>query len=181
MKRKTKIIVLWLLTICGFASHSITDMLPMFWGKNVAIATDGVVPGGMVAFMMLLSFFLPACAILCLLADGKGKALKWVNAVLAGFMALFNIAHGFMELPSDNVGVMRSIEAGRTLPVAIKSYIIKKEILNKKRDYPRDVSFLCLWHFSQKKTLPFGDVSFEGARWDSNPRHSEPQSDALTN
>ena len=104
MKRKTKIIVLWLLTICGFVSHSITDMLPMFWGKNVAIATDGVVPGGMVAFMMLLSFFLPACAILCLLADGKGKALKWVNAVLAGFMALFNIAHGFMELPSDNVG-----------------------------------------------------------------------------
>ena len=104
MKRKTKIIVLWLLTICGFASRSITDMLPMFWGKNVAIATDGVVPGGMVAFMMLLSFFLPACAILCLLADGKGKALKWVNAVLAGFMALFNIAHGFMELPSDNVG-----------------------------------------------------------------------------
>jgi hypothetical protein len=104
MKRKTKIIVLWLLTICGFASHSITDMLPMFWGKNIAIATDGVVPGGMVAFMMLLSFFLPACAILCLLADGKGKALKWVNAVLAGFMALFNIAHAFMELPSDNVG-----------------------------------------------------------------------------
>lgn len=104
MKRKTKIIVLWLLTICGFASHSITDMLPMFWGKNVAIATDGVVPGGMVAFMMLLSFFLPAFAILCLSADGKGKALKWVNAVLAGFMALFNIAHGFMELPSDNVG-----------------------------------------------------------------------------
>lgn len=77
---------------------------PHVWGKNVAIATDGVVPGGMVAFMVLLSFFLPACAILCLLADGKGKALKCVNAVLAGFMALFNIAHGFMELPSDNVG-----------------------------------------------------------------------------
>ena len=34
---------------------------------------------------------------------------------------------------------------------------------------------------SQKKTLPFGDVSFLGARTDSNRRHSEPQSDALTN
>ena len=33
----------------------------------------------------------------------------------------------------------------------------------------------------KKKTLPFGDVSLLGARWDSNPRHSEPQSDALTN
>lgn len=104
MEKKTKIIVLWLLTICGFASHSITDILPMFWGKNVAIATDGDVPGGMIVFMMLLSFFLPACAILCLLADTKGKAMRWVNAVLAGFMALFNIAHLCMELPSDNAG-----------------------------------------------------------------------------
>ena len=81
MEKKTKIIVLWLLTICGFASHSITDILPMFWGKNVAVATDGVVPDGMIAFMMLLSFFLPACAI-----------------------PLFNIAHSCMELPSDNAG-----------------------------------------------------------------------------
>lgn len=104
MEKKTKIIVLWLLTICGFACHSITDILPMFWGKNIAIATDGVVPGGMIAFMMLLSFFLPACAILCLLADTKGKAMRWVNAVLAGFIALFNIAHLCMELPSDNAG-----------------------------------------------------------------------------
>ena len=28
----------------------------------------------------------------------------------------------------------------------------------------------------KKKTLPFGDVSFWGARTDSNRRHSEPQS-----
>lgn len=104
MEKRTKIIVLWLLTICGFASHSITDILPMFWGKNVAIATDGDVPGGMIVFMILLSFFLPACAILCLLADTKGKAMRWGNAVLTGFMALFNIAHLCMELPSNNAG-----------------------------------------------------------------------------
>ena len=35
------------------------------------------------------------------------------------------------------------------------------------------------WDFSQKKTLPFSDVSL-GARWDSNPRHSEPQSYSRT-
>ena len=104
MEKKTKVIVLWLLTICGFASHSVTDLLPLFWGRNIAIATDGNVPGGMIAFMMLLSFFLPACAILCLLPDAKGKALKWANAVMAVFVALFNIAHLCMELPSENAG-----------------------------------------------------------------------------
>ena len=104
MERKTKIIVLWLLTICGFASHSITDILPMFWGKNITIATDGIVPGGMIVLMVMLSFFLPTCAILCLLADVKGSTMRWVNAVLACLIALFNIAHICMELPSDNVG-----------------------------------------------------------------------------
>lgn len=104
MEKKTKIIALWLLTVCGFASHSITDILPMFWGKNIAIASDGVVPSGMIVFMVMLSFFLPACAILCLLADTKGNALNWLNAALAGFVALFNIAHLCMELPSDNIG-----------------------------------------------------------------------------
>ena len=34
----------------------------------------------------------------------KGKVTKVVNAVLAVLIALFNIAHAFMELPSDNAG-----------------------------------------------------------------------------
>ena len=42
MTKSIKISVLWLLTICGFAAHSIYDVLPMFWGKNMAVvATDG--------------------------------------------------------------------------------------------------------------------------------------------
>ena len=55
--------------------------------------------------------------------------------------------------------------------------------LTKKKTLPNgDISFKgARWDCSQKKTLPNGDVSFKGARWDSNPRHSEPQSDALTN
>ena len=35
----------------------------------------------------------------------------------------------------------------------------------------------CLAAYSQKKTLPFGDVSFWGVRTDSNRRHSEPQAE----
>ena len=99
-----KITAMWLLTICGFACHSITDMLPMFWGRDMAlVATDGNVDQGMIVFMMMLSLFIPACGVLCMLAE-KPKGLKTVNALLAVLIALFNIAHAFMELPSDNAG-----------------------------------------------------------------------------
>jgi len=103
MTTSIKISVLWLLTICGFACHSICDVLPMFWGKNMAIAaTDGNVDQGMVVFMMTLSFLIPACGVLCMLS--KTRVMHVINAVLAVLMALFNIAHAFMELPTDNAG-----------------------------------------------------------------------------
>ena len=103
MTRIIKICVLWLLTICGFACHSICDVLPMFWGKNMAVAaTDGNVDQGMIVLMMTLSFLIPACGVLCML--WKAKTAKVINAILAVIMALFNIAHAFMELPSDNAG-----------------------------------------------------------------------------
>ena len=41
MTKSIKISVLWLLTICGFTAHSICDVLPMFWGKNMAARKDG--------------------------------------------------------------------------------------------------------------------------------------------
>lgn len=103
MTKSIKISVLWLLTICGFACHSICDVLPMFLGKDMAVvATDGNVDQGMVVFMMMLSYFIPACGVLCML--WKTKVLKVINAVLASLIGLFNIAHAFMELPSDNAG-----------------------------------------------------------------------------
>ena len=103
MTKCIKISILWLLTICGFACHSICDVLPMFWGKNMAIvATDGNVDQNMIVFMMTLSFFIPAIGVLLLMS--KIKIFKVVNAVLAVLTALFNIAHAFMELPNDNAG-----------------------------------------------------------------------------
>lgn len=103
MTKCIKITALWLLTICGFACHSICDVLPMFWGKNMAVvATDGNVDQGMIVFMMMLSFFIPACGILCMLS--KARLSKVVNAALALLIALFNVAHALMELPSDNAG-----------------------------------------------------------------------------
>ena len=75
----------------------------MFWGKNMAVAaTDGNVDQGMVVLMMTLSFLIPAIGVLCTMWESK--ALKAVNAGLAGLIALFNVAHACMELPSDNAG-----------------------------------------------------------------------------
>ena len=105
MERNQKIIALWLMTICGFACHTLTDILPMFWGKDMAVvATNGNVDYGMIVFMMTLSFFIPVCGIFCLLTDCRAKILLTVNAVLAVLIGLFNSAHAFMELPSENAG-----------------------------------------------------------------------------
>ena len=104
MKRNIKISVLWLLTICGFACHSICDVLPMFWGKDMSVvATDGNVDQGMIVLIMTLSFLIPSCGLLCVLT-AKNKGIKAVNAVLAVLIALFNVVHAVMELPSDNAG-----------------------------------------------------------------------------
>ena len=103
MTNKIKISVLWLLTIGGFACHSICDVLPMFWGKNMAVvATDGNVDQGMIVFMMLISFLCPACGVLCMMWENK--ATKIVNAILATLIALFNIMHACMELPAEIAG-----------------------------------------------------------------------------
>ncbi len=105
MKRRQKIVTLWLTIICGFACHTLTDILPMFWGKDMAvIATDGNIDQGMIAFMMIISYFIPICGIFCLLTNCHAKILRIANAVLAIIIGLFNVAHAFMELPSDNAG-----------------------------------------------------------------------------
>ena len=104
-KRNQKILFLWLMVICGFACHTLTDILPMFWGKDMAVAaTDGNVDQGMIVFMMTLSFLVPVCGMFCVLTDCRAKSLRVVNAVLAVVIGLFNVAHAFMELPSDNAG-----------------------------------------------------------------------------
>ena len=105
MERIQKIVTLWLMTICGFSCHALTDVLPMFWGKNMAVvATDGNVDYGMIVFMMIVSFLIPVCGLFCLLTDCKAKLLLIVNAVLTVVIGLFNVAHACMELPSENAG-----------------------------------------------------------------------------
>nr|MCR5453813.1 hypothetical protein [Bacteroidales bacterium] len=90
MERKTKVITFWILIIAGFLTHTLTDLMPAFWGESVA-AMQPPAAAGMIAFMMGLSYTFPVAAILFLVYGGKVG--KTVNAVLACLMALFTVLH----------------------------------------------------------------------------------------
>ena len=79
-----------MLTIVGFLSHSLTDAMPAFWGESIAAMTPPA-PAGMIAFMMLLTFTVPAVGVLLVMFDGRG--CKIANAVLACIMAVFTVFH----------------------------------------------------------------------------------------
>ena len=90
MDRKSKIITFWVLTICGFLAHTITDAMPAFWGESIA-AMQPPASTGMIAFMMIVSYLIPVIGILLLIYGGK--ICKTINAVLACIMAVFTVFH----------------------------------------------------------------------------------------
>lgn len=90
MESKHKIIVFWILTICGFLAHTITDAMPAFWGESIA-AMQPPTSTGMIAFMMSISYLIPVIGILLVIYGGK--TAKTINMVLAFVMALFTVLH----------------------------------------------------------------------------------------
>lgn len=89
---KFKITVLWVAVMCGLALHSLADLLPLFWNVNIAMDKSGVVPDGLLAFMMIVSYLIPITGILC---TSYGNKRPWfmTNGILAVIMLLFNIFH----------------------------------------------------------------------------------------
>lgn len=98
---RTKTVVLWLLITIGFLCHSICDILPIFWGKNIAIDNSGNAPQSLMIMMATLMYLIPVCGIMLLYL--KSRVAWIINAILAVIMALFTIVHAGMELfPCDN-------------------------------------------------------------------------------
>jgi hypothetical protein len=84
---------MWVVIMVGFAMHMLADMLPAFWGVNIAMPdATGEAPVGMLIFMMSLSFFIPMCGLLCM-QYRRCKVMLTINLVLAGIMMVFNIFH----------------------------------------------------------------------------------------
>ena len=93
MNRVSKVSFMWVVIMVGFAMHMLADMLPAFWGVNIAMPdATGEPPVGMLIFMMSLSFFIPMCGLLCM-QYRRCKAMLTINLVLAGIMMVFNIFH----------------------------------------------------------------------------------------
>lgn len=88
-----KISLLWVIIMVGFAMHMLADLLPLFWGADIAIAgATGKAPTGMLIFMIGLSFFIPMCGILCM-QYRNSKTMRIINLILAAVMMLFNLFH----------------------------------------------------------------------------------------
>lgn len=89
----SKVSLLWVTIMVGFAMHMLADLLPLFWGANIAIeGSTGEAPTGMLVLMICISFFVPACGLACM-NYRQHKALRIANLVLASIMMLFNIFH----------------------------------------------------------------------------------------
>ncbi len=89
----SKVSLLWVIIMVGFMAHIITDMLPAFWGVNIAMPdATGVAPTGMMLFMIGMAFFVPMCGLVCM-NYRTSKTMRVINLVLACAMMLFNIFH----------------------------------------------------------------------------------------
>ena len=97
MTRIQKIITLWGLVLAGFLAHNIADLLPIFWAVDVAVEHAEEAPVGMMAFMAIITYTLPAVGIATTMY-GRGRGAALVNLILAAVMALFNVLHDLGEL-----------------------------------------------------------------------------------
>ncbi len=92
-KNVSKIALLWVIVMVGFMAHTVAELLPAFWGANIAIdGSTGEAPTGMLILMTAVSFFIPMCGLFCMQYH-KSKAMRVVNLVLAVVMMLFNVIH----------------------------------------------------------------------------------------
>ena len=89
----SKVSLLWVIIMVGFAMHMLADMLPAFWGADIAMPdATGEAPTGMLMFMIGMAFFVPMCGLLCM-NYRNCKAMRVINLVLAALMMLFNLFH----------------------------------------------------------------------------------------
>ena len=115
MNRVSKVSFMWVVIMVGFAMHMLADMLPAFWGVNIAMPdATGEAPVGMLIFMMSLSFFIPMCGLLCM-QYRRCKAMLTINLVLAGIMMVFNIFHASELIAEEPELIVEELDRGAAL------------------------------------------------------------------
>lgn len=104
MQRETKVAILWIVMMCGYAFHTLADIMPSFWQESIAVSDSGVAPQGVMAFVMAVSYFIPVCGIL-LSAIIKSRWAITFNFILSLLMLLFNGYHSIELLEFSMVQV----------------------------------------------------------------------------
>ncbi|WP_424777182.1 hypothetical protein [Porphyromonas endodontalis] len=92
MKENIKLSFLWVAIVAGMSSHSLMDVMPLFWNADIAISNDGVAPVSMLVMMAIVSYTLPITGLLLSLYAVK-RCYKMVHFCLAALLALFCTAH----------------------------------------------------------------------------------------
>lgn len=97
MDRRLKIILLWLVLMVGYTNHSLTDLMPQFWGLPVAFED---MPAEQMPVMLLMNavffFLIPFLAIL-LVMYGRARWTRITAKVIAVLYVVMNALHP-MEL-----------------------------------------------------------------------------------
>jgi hypothetical protein len=103
MKNSSKIIVLWSTIVLGLFVHCIIELMPLFFGADIAMPdASGVMPAWM--NWMFLSFYLIPMICMVLVALVSATWFKIVNFILAILYALFNVFH-LVEHLQEGFGV----------------------------------------------------------------------------
>lgn len=121
-------VALWGMITAGFLSHTVCDMMPLFWGGNVAVDQSGVMPQGMVMFMMALTYLVPVVGIVISLYS-RCKTWHIVNFILAVIIALFSVFHASELLTLSNYGqlVILPLMIVVAVLLAVESYKMIKQ------------------------------------------------------
>lgn len=133
-KIRIRVAVLWITVILGFTLHSLADMMPMFWGADIAMDSSGTAPAGMLLFMTAVSYLIPVIALLCVMYARK-RGWLMVNFILAMLIMLFNIFHSselFMDFHLSQLAVLPVMDVLGVL-LAVESNRLRKEGLQEEK------------------------------------------------
>jgi hypothetical protein len=98
-----KIIVLWVTILLGLNLHCIIELIPLFYGADIALPeAPGAMPAG-IGWMFLLSYLIPmVCMVLVALISAGW--FKITNLMIAALYTLFNLFH-FVAHLKEGFGV----------------------------------------------------------------------------
>ncbi len=118
MKNSTKIIVLWNVILFGFIFHSLIEMMPLFFGVNIAIPeATGNMPSSM-AWMSLIFYIVPMLCIAGMLYV-TSSWFKILNLILSSIFVLMNAWHLIEHI----------MEGGSAIQPILLSFILLVSIL----------------------------------------------------